>query len=892
MASKNLKGITLDIGGNTQPLQKALGEVDAQSRKLQGELKEVERLLKLDPTNTTLIAQKQELLSKSIETTKQRLDALRTSQDQVNQQFANGEIAEEQYRAFQREIVQTEQKLRGLENQIKGTNQESNKLDTNTSQAGKQLNTFGNQTNQASNDVKKLNVDLKKVSEGFKDVGEGVSDAGEKITKGVSAPLLALGAVGAKGVQDVNASVGELRAQLGLTSEEARELQMKADKAWENGFGENLDEATRAVILVKQNLKEVPFDQIDEAAESALFLSQTFDEDLNSVTGTASVMMKNFGISSQDAFDLMTTGFQGGANFSGELLDTLREYSPQFKSLGLTADQFMKILIDGAQAGAFNLDKVGDAMKEFNIRAQDGSTTTQEGFAMIGLNANQMGAAIAKGGDDAQNAFKATVTALASIQDPLKQNQAGVNLFGTQWEDLRGKVITAMSEGTKGLQNFQGATKNASNAIIEENPMEKLEIATRKLRDALSTALTPIINDLSDKIIPKLTQAMEKFSSYDPAIQKVIIAFGGVAIAIGPVLAVIGKLIKAFGIIGELFVEGGALAGVFGEGGILAGIGATLGGLAVPIEIVIGAIVAIGLVLKKLYDDNQEFRDMINEAWNTIKTTINNVVQAVKDFVMQTFGDLLTWWNDNQEQIKEGCRIAWEKIQEVIMPIIKVIADSVEVVWGNLKVVIEIIWDSIKEAIKIAIEAVKTVIMVVMDILRGDWEGAWNALKEGAINIFNIFTDGIKNKFNIMLDWFKGMPDKLWKIGEDVIDGLINGIQSKFETIKNVIKGIGSLIPNGIKKLLDIHSPSRVMMELGVFAGQGFENGLAEMQNKVAKQANQMALNAQPRIDMNQVITANKSNGLTGNTTNNYIVQANQVPSYYETMKAMKFATR
>ena len=131
-----------------------------------------------------------------------------------------------------------------------------------------------------------------------------------------------------------------------------------------------------------------------------------FESDVKESTASAGVMMKSFGISGQDAMDLITTGFQKGGDYSGELIDTLREYSPQFAAMGMSADQMLGILIAGAKAGAWNMDKVGDSMKEFNIRAQDGSKTTTEGFAAIGLNAEQMGAAIAEGGEKRETGFR------------------------------------------------------------------------------------------------------------------------------------------------------------------------------------------------------------------------------------------------------------------------------------------------------------------------------------------------------------------------------------------------------------------------------------------------------------------------------------------------------
>ena len=161
-------------------------------------------------------------------------------------------------------------------------------------------------------------------------------------------------------------------------------------------------------------------------------LRDTFDYDISESARAASALMKNFNISAEEAYGLIATGAQNGADKNGDLLDTLNEYSAQFAALGLSADQFMGSLVEGADAGLFSIDKVADAVKEFNIRAKDGSDSSAEAFKGLGLNSDKMFAAFAAGGETAQAAFFDTVEAL----NKLKRNEIGVALFGSQFEDL------------------------------------------------------------------------------------------------------------------------------------------------------------------------------------------------------------------------------------------------------------------------------------------------------------------------------------------------------------------------------------------------------------------------------------------------------------------------
>lgn len=119
----------------------------------------------------------------------------------------------------------------------------------------------------------------------------------------------------------------------------------------------------------------------------------------------------------------------------------------------------------GAENGAFNLDKIGDAIKEFSIRAIDGSNTTIDAFKSMGMNYEQMAQKFAQGGDVAREAFFQVVEAIASIQDPVEQSRIGVELFGTMWEDLGPKVITSLG----GIKDQATDTAGAMQQLVDQN---------------------------------------------------------------------------------------------------------------------------------------------------------------------------------------------------------------------------------------------------------------------------------------------------------------------------------------------------------------------------------------------------------------------------------------
>jgi phage-related minor tail protein len=242
---------------------------------------------------------------------------------------------------------------------------------------------------------------LKKGKEGFdkfKEGSLGAKEGGDKaggamdalnkvgplVAKGIelgAEALKELGKEGLKAALDLDQSTRTIKAQLGATSTEAKKLGDTARAVFRQGFTESITEASQQIVKVKQAFREVG-DSITQQniAEKANGIAKAFGVEFNEVIKAASTASKNFGITSSQALDLVAVAFQKTGDLSGDLLDTINEYSPQFARAGQSADQFIGSLVAGSQAGAFNLDKVADAVKEFTIRIQDGSQTTKEGL--------------------------------------------------------------------------------------------------------------------------------------------------------------------------------------------------------------------------------------------------------------------------------------------------------------------------------------------------------------------------------------------------------------------------------------------------------------------------------------------------------------------------------
>lgn len=345
---------------------------------------------------------------------------------------------------------------------------------------------------------------------------------------GVAAGALAVGGIAALGtavastVVEMETAYSKLSAQTGAIGSELNEYKSIANDVFKQGFGESLVEATTAVGKFANMFQDLDFGGLSDVTEGSFAIAKTFDQEATEVGRAVKAMLSNFDeLSATDATDLLTVAFRETGDYANDLLDTVSEYSGYFKDVGMTGEQFTNTLIKGAQAGAWNIDKVGDAVKEFSILAIDGSKKTNEGFKAIGLNADDMASKIVQGGDTANQAYMATVAGLANMKDEVARNQAGVALFGTMWEDLRDDVVLAMSDSTNAVARYKGSTEQVVNAL-NSGPMARMKNAWRDLTVTLAEAASSgeaktFLDGLAttaENLVPKVVDLADKAMSF------------------------------------------------------------------------------------------------------------------------------------------------------------------------------------------------------------------------------------------------------------------------------------------------------------------------------------------------------------------------------------------
>ncbi len=691
----------------------------------------------------------------------------------------------------------------------------------------------------------RLSQSLSQAGEKLKTAGESMKSAGDSMSTGLTVPLTSLSLMAGKVASDMEGSASKIKAALGATAEEAEGLGGVAKEVWSAGFGDSLEEVNNSIIKVKQQIKGLNEGEVKSLAEDALILQKTFDADVNESVRTASVLMKNFNIDGSRAMDLITVGFQKGGDYSGELLDTLREYGPQFASMGKSADEMLAILIAGAESGAWNLDKIGDSVKEFNIRAQDGSKTTADGFAAIGLNADQMGKAIAAGGSEANAAFQATIAALASMDDPLKQNQAGVALFGTQWEDVRSKVILAMNTSVDQLGEIEGATKKAGNAI-QDNFGTRMTKFFREIQQSMEP-LGKVLLNMAEQWMPKLSAALSSvskwFSNLSPGMQTAIVVFGGIVAAIGPVLMLLGSLVTSIGsIITAFSAVSGAIAAAGGVMAILTG----------PVGIAIGAIAALGAAVYLIYDNWEPISQFFIDLWNGIVTSLVSAWDGIKEFftsfwgwlqsffaewgvvilaviapfigipllIQQHWDEIKTYLSSLWDSVKQAANTGWDLIVSTIMAIVTPFVTAAMTIFNSMKDGLMLIWEGVKLYFSGVWEAIKNVflgaVLLIYDLVTGnftqlvvDAQQIWTNLQaafaqiwEGIKLIFSGALEAIKGYVTLAWTTIKSLTETVWNGIRAFLSTVWAGIQTLVTTTWNVIKTTTVTVWNAIKTFL------------------------------------------------------------------------------------------
>jgi hypothetical protein len=643
---------------------------------------------------------------------------------------------------------------------------------------------------------------------------------------------------------DIEAANDKMAAQLGLMPEQAAAVGRVSGELFAGAYGDSMEDVNDAIVGVSQNMQGL-FDGSEEGLKAvtatAMDFAAVFGEDVTASTRAAGIMIRNgLAKDAQEAFDILTVGMQSGANAGEDLLDTFDEYSPLFAKLGLSGTQALGMISQSMQAGARDSDFAADAIKEFSIRAIDGSDLTVKSFQALGLNADKMRATFAKGGPESAAAMDLVMDKLRGMKDPAKQAEVAVGLFGTKAEDLAG-TLAAMdpSEAVASMGQVEGAA-NQMSTTLADNAKTKLESFKRTIE-------TNVSNFIGEQVLPRVVELAEKAApAFDTFRQAAETAFNWVAgkpEALGAIAAVVGTgLVIAFG---ALAVSAwGAAAGVIAATWPILAIGAAIGGL-------------VGLLMYA-YNNWEMFRNVVDTVVRFIQDNaapaFEMIKQAVITFYEMALAPLIRYIQENGEAFANIGKVLLV-VAGIILGVVVVAIATVVVQWlvmvavaaivivGVVAIIAvlynlaQVLWDvlnNVRDWMGGVIDAVENIVQVFWDMannvgtaIANVIRALWMVIQVGwdlAQNIGSAIADAVRwvwslaMKANDMANeigaaigravaWFFDLPNRiqsavgdlgsvLLSAGRDVVAGLIRGVTDKIGELRSKLGELTGLIPS------------------------------------------------------------------------------------------------
>ena len=740
--ANRIKGITVEIGGDTTKLSKALEGVNKDIKGTQTQLKDVQKLLKLDPTNTELLSQKHKLLADAVTATKEKLEVLKTAAEQANTALANGEISQQQYDALQREIIETENEL-------------------------KRLTTEANNSHTA---LEKMGV----LGETLQSAGDKISGVGQKLLP-VTAGVTALGTIAVKTGADFDSAMSKVAAVSGATGSEMDALR---EKAREMGSKTKFSASEAADAMNYMAMAGWKTNDMLSGIEGIMNLAAS-GEDLASTSDIVTDALTAFGLSASDSghFADILAAASSNANTNVSMMgETFKYAAPVLGSLGYSAEDSAIAIglmanagIKSSQAGtalrsaitnlAKPTDTVASAMEQYGISLTDSSGKMYSLRELMEQLRQKLG-----GLSEAEQA-----QAAASLfgKEAMSGMLAIINGSPADFEKLSNAIDTCSDT----VDGYNGTTEKMA-AVMQDNLAGQVTILKSQLEE-LAISFSDILMPTIRSVVSRIQDLVDKLNQLDPQTKETIAKIALVAAALGPMLVVLGKTISS---VGTVFSAVSKLPALFSA--VQSGIGAITGALGVSLGsllAIIAAVAALVAAFVHLWNTNEDFKNSILSIWEQIKSTFERLTSGIVDrinalgFDFQNFGEML--------------KAMWNGLCSVLAP------------------VFEGVFQHISDIFTFVTDTILSVLDVFIGLFSGNWEQCWNGIKgiftgiwDFVVNQFSNILNVLRGVADVFLGWFGTSWNKVWTSIKDFFVGIWDSICSAFQSVADFFTSIWNAI--------------------------------------------------------------------------------------------------
>ena len=851
----NIKGIKIEIDGDTQPLQKALKGVNQESANATKELRQIDNALKFDTGNVTLLTQKQEVLQKQVGTTREKLETLRQAQSQVEEQFKKGDIGADQYRAFQREVEVTQNVLKGYEGKLASVNQalEGNGNATKNNQT---------QLKELQNEQKLLASESEKVVSSFKlqesQMGANASEA-DKLAL-AEKKIGAQSDIVARQIENLEKQLSLTKEQYGENSAEANKMEAELNQAKTayanlgqemeklassgkqagdslsetnnllkaellNQFSEKLSDISQKLVDFGKNALEA-FRQVDEGMDIIVTKTGAGGEALQGMQDVANEIATSLPTDFStvgNAVGEVNTQFQlTGEALKGASEDIIKfseingsdvtnstiQSKQALEAYGMTVDDLSKVL----DSTTFVAQATGVSVDDLMKKATDGAPqikllglSFEEAVTLVGqleqhgvdssaaLSGLTKAAGVyAKQGKSMNEGLKQTIDSIKNSQSETEALSIAMEIFGAKKAP---QMVDAIKRGALSFEDL-GKTAQESAGLVS-NTYEATLDPIDKFQTA-QNSVTLAMSEVGAAIAEVLAPVFEMLGNI---VKQVAEWFSGLPGPIKEFIVMIGGVVTAVGVLAPIFLS---LQAIF-----TTSIG-TMITAALPIigtaAAIAAAVAAVVVILKYLWETNEGFRNAVTAVWEAISSVINTVVGEISNFIMSIFGTVVTWWTENQELIRSITDAVWTGISAIISAAMTVLGPLIEGGWNTIQIITSTVWEVIKTVVETAINVVLGIIKAVMQILTGDWSGAWETIKSvgetiwnGIASVIGTIFNGIAQVLSNIWNTISTVASNVWNGIKSTLSGIFDGISNSVSSVFNGIRDTISNIWNGIK---------------------------------------------------------------------------------------------